>query len=709
MSFRLFFTITLLLFGTSLRAQPNCVEAEDCKSQLFRFEISSGALSGASNLLPLLQNLAGSEGIRNLIQQPRTLSPIAIPPKKELCVREKSLNNPLFAQIDCNNHKLCEKSDLNPEVRMQLCFNLPCPIFEGTLQAGKCNGVSNVFTPVVSFPEPLRITNSRMVPTSVDFRSPQANICFRIEELSLTTAVQLNLDTKGTALADNNIRLSNISPTLDGPRNVCVRAQIDLRSPTPVTNLKIETMDQTPFISDTVIREASAGIEIAGLSGYPAGDIDRIKTEIIPPLMSPLRETVESSIKSALGKVFEDEINRLARVSAGSSVQVSTQTMMTEAGLGNLRFRESLSRVQCRALASAKRPIPSDHPCRSIDMFGDQIGSSIFSIGLMNELKGMKREGDLLNITSERIKQELIELKEVMRAERSPNDNPDDTSRFAEDGRVRFREYIEENIATYVDPLIEKISQNQLRSQIVNFVEFQDMQQGSFGRNVGVSVPEICSDTNPSAHARRSMPNCPIQAYTDLNEMNRLFDRMWRAGNLCQAGAGPYVATSEQYDAEGIPNGSGCEIEMNGLRCFLNSAPAITWDPATRKYKTRVNLKACHRRGIFSGIGRFGGDFTLDLSYIPEVASNGDFTLGRTSASLRVVPGSERFDLVRDSSLRSTIINTIQNAASNALKNSVRIPFASGLQGSSPVPLRPQGRVDTGPGFFGACLTTTSP
>ena len=701
--------ILLIIFLPVAWAQPNCVEAENCQSQLFRFEISNGILNGAgNNLLPLLNDLANSEGLRNLIQQPRTLTPIALPPKKETCEREKSQSNPLYVSIDCNNSRLCEQSGLNPEVRMQLCFNLPCPIFEGTLEAGKCDGVSNIFTPRVSFPEPLRITNSRMVPTSVDFRDPQANICFRIEELALNTTVQLNLDTNGTRLTDKNIRLSNVSPSLDGPRNVCVRARVDLRSPTPVSQLTIETMDNGPFISDAMIRAAASGISISGLSGYPASDLDRIKTEIIPPMMVPLRDTVESSLKSALAQVFEGEITRLARGGSGNSVQMNTQTMITEVGLGNFRFRESLSRVQCTALASAKRPIPQDHPCRSIDMFGDRINSEIFYLGLMNELKAMKREGEKLNITSENIKQELIALKEVMRTERNPNDDPSDTSRFAEDGRRRFREYIEENISTYVDPLIERISENQLRTQLVNFVEFQDMQQGTFGRNVGVSVPEICSDTNPSPHARRSMPNCPIQAYTDLNEMNRLLDHMWREGNLCQAGKGPYVATAEQYDEQGIPNGSGCEIEMNGMRCFLNSPPAINWDTATKKYKTRVNLKACHRRGIIAGIGRFGGDFNLDLSYVPEVASNGDFTLGRTTARLSVVPGSERFDLVRGSSLREKIMNTIQTAASDALKNSVRIPFASGLQNGSPIPLRPRPRVDTGPGFFGACLEVAS-
>lgn len=705
MLFQAILLTIFIVFIPRAGAQPNCVEAKDCQSQLFRFEISSAALNGAGNhLLPLLSNLAESEGLRNLIEQPRNISPITLPPKKEVCEREKSLNNPLFMEVNCDDHKLCEKNDLNSDVRMQLCFNLPCPIFEGTLQAGKCDGVSNIFTPTVSFPEPLKITKSRMVPTSVEFRAPEAHICFRIEELALTTTVQLNLDTRGTQLVDSHIRLSKVSPVLDAPKNVCVRAHIDLRSPTPVTQLRIETTDSTPFISDAMIREAASGINIAGLSGYPNSDLDRIKTEIIPPLLVPLRDTVESSLKSALSQVFEGEITRLARGGSGSSIEVNTQTMMTEAGLGSLRFRENLSRVQCTALASARRPIPQDHACRSIDMFGDSIDSPIFYLGLMNELKAMKRQGDHLNVTSERIKQELIALKEVMRAERSPNDDPSDTSQFAENGRRRFRDYIEENIATYVDPQIERISENQLRNQLVSFVEFQDMQQGNFGRNVGVNVPEICSDTNPSPHARRSMPNCPIQAYTDLNEMNRLFDRMWRSGNLCQAGGGPYVATSEQYDEAGIPNGTGCEIEMNGLRCFLNSAPAINWDPGTKKYKTRVNLKACHRRGIIAGIGRFGGDFTLDLSYVPEVASNGDFTLGRTTAKLRVVPGSERFDLVPSSSLRGTIMNTIETAASNALKNSVRIPFAGSLGSAGPVKLRPKGRVDTGAGFFGACL-----
>lgn len=698
----------LFLFASGLRAQPNCVDERQCRSQLFRFEVSNAVLRGSGDsFLPLLNELAHSPTLNSLIATPREIHEISLPPKSDICDREKANGNPLYAQVDCQNRRLCSDGSVSETVKTELCFHLPCPVFEGTLLTGKCNGKENIHATSVSFPSPLQITNINLAPTSVEFQSPRAKLCFRVDQLSLNASVQMNIDTTGTALPDSGLRLNNIRPSLDGPRDVCVKANIDLTSGTPVSQMEIETPAGTPFISDAMVRAAAGNVAISGLSGYPPEALERVKGELLPVMFTPIRDSIESALKSGLSHVFESELNKYSRNLGTNSLQVNTQSMMSEVGLGNFKFRETLAKVQCRALADAGRPVPMDHPCRADEMFASEIGRSTFPIGLTYELMRLKEDGLHLNLTSEQLKQELLALKDLMRAKKNDFDHPEDRSDFAEGNRRRFRGYIEDDIAKYVDPVIDRISQNQLRGQIVNFVEFQDLQQGNFGRNVGVDVPEICSDTNPSPHARRSIPNCPVQAYTDLNEMNSLLSRMWQSGTICQAGQGPYVDTPERFDRNGIPNGTGCEIEMNGMRCFLDSAPGINWNARTRKYQTRVKLKACHRHGVFLDIGRFGGDFNITLNYVPRICENGDFCLGRTTSSLTVVPGTERFDLVPSSTLRTRIMSTLESAVSDALRNSIRIPFSSRLQNTGSIPLRPDGRTDTGPGYFGACLTTS--
>lgn len=702
--------IVSLVFSFPSWAQPNCVDEKACQSQLLRFEVASSVLQGAGdNLLPLLNQMAQSQTITELIQKPRAISSINLPHNMANCEREKAASNPLFATIDCHGGNLCGRPELNPEVRGLICFQLPCPIFEGTLNPGKCGEVTSVFPTRVDFPTPLAIENARIVPTKVEYNAPAVKICLRIEELSLRSSVRLELDVSRTQLPDSGITLNNLNPRLDGPRNVCISANVNLASASAsaVSELKIETMDNTPFISDEMIRATSRGLELSGLSGYPEAELERIKGEIVPVIVQPLRDSVESALKSSLAQVFETELNRLSRhegIQGSQGFLVNTENLLSNVGLGNLRFRENLARTQCRGLAEARRPIPENHPCRSIPDFKDEIDRPLFGLGQYWELKELLKQGSQLNLTSESLKQELIALKDLMRAKVDPNNDPADLSDFAESGRARWREAIEEDIRTYVDPIIDRISRNQLEGHVASFIQIQDMLQGNLGRNVGVSVPDICSDTNPSPHARRSIPNCPVQAYVDLNELNTLFNRMWSEGTLCQTGRGPYTPSAEEFDERGIPNGSGCTIEYGGMRCYLNSSPSIQWDQRNRRYKMAVNLRACHRHGMIFGIGRFGGDFNLDMNFIPKVCDNGDFCLGRTSSSVRVVPGSERFDLVPGSSLRTRIVNTLKTSINTALSDSLRIPLASSLETASPLALEPDGRVDTGAGFFGACL-----
>lgn len=707
MILRSFIILLLGLCFSTAWAQPDCVDSRQCRSQLLRVEISNSILNNnARSLLPTLQNFAASNTLPSLLEKSFSLQPLGFPQNEESCRHEKSVGNPLFADIDCSTPGLCGRSDIAPEARSAMCFNLPCPVFEGTLNAGKCDSQTNIFPNQISFPTPVNVNRIRMTPTSVQFENGRAQLCFRVTELALDMSVRLGLDTRGTRLPDNGFSVSHISPTLDGPRDICIAANVNLGSPSPVSHITITTPDNTPFISDNMIRAASQQLQISGLSGYPADQLQRVQGEIVPVIFQPIRATVENAVKTSLSSVFEREINNLAgQMSGTGSHLVNSQDLASEFGLANLAVRDQVAITECALLRGAGRPIPPTHPCVGLSSYGTPITPENFHGPAINELMTLQYVAGDLPITSENLKQRLLAMRELILNQRNEFARPDDPPHFAQG----WREAREDEVREYIDPLVDRISRNQLNSQIFNFVEIQNqLQSGSASRNVGVSVPEICSDRNPSPHARREIPNCPVQAYIDLNEMNQVLDRMWNAGRLCQRGRGPFVPTmqngSPQYDEEGKPIGSGCYFEVEGLGCYLNNAPHITYDQRTRKYKTHVNLRGCYRGPAFLGLGRIGGDFNIDFSFTPKACNGGDFCMDHPDASWSVVPGSERFAMRPDSMLHGIVTDKINDAMNGAIGNTIRIPMASGVGPLANVPLEAEGRVDTGPGFFGACL-----
>ena len=702
MILRFLTTLMVSSIAVSAWAQPNCVEETQCKSQLLRVEISNSILNNnARSLLPALQNFASSSTLPSLIEREFPLVPLAFPQSGESCLREKQNNNPLFAEINCEERGLCGRANLNREVRALMCFRLPCPLFEGTLNAGKCGSEESIYPTQISFPTPVNVSKIRMTPTRVNFENGEATICFKISELNVSMGIRLGLDTRGTKLPDSGINVSNITQTLDGPRDVCLSASVNLGSPSPVSNLKVTPQGDTPFISDNMIREASRRLTLSGLSGYPADQLERVKGEIIPVIFQPLRQSVEDAVKTSLGSVFETEINKLAGQMAGNSSHlVSSRNLSSELGIANLQVRNQLARTECAALTGARRPIPPAHPCIGLSHYGAPITTS-FSSPMINELMELNRVSGELPITSENMKQRLIALKDVIRAQHNEFARPDDTPHF----REGWTEAREQTITEFIDPLVDLISRNQLNSQIFNFIEISNqLENGTNSRNVGVSVPEICSDTRPSPHARREIKNCPVQAYMDLNEMNQVLDRMWNAGRLCQKGRGPFVAEQPQYDAKGKPNGSGCYFEVGGMGCYLNTPPQINYDTRSRKYKTSVKLKSCYRGAVMLGQGKVGGDFNIDFSFTPKACNGGDFCMDKPDVNWSVVPGSERFALRPNSMLNGIVEDNIQSAINGAIGETIRIPMATSVGPLASVPLEAEGRVDTGPGFFGACL-----
>ncbi|MES2525625.1 MAG: hypothetical protein V4598_01005 [Bdellovibrionota bacterium] len=709
MILRIFAILMVYTSFATAWAQPNCVEETQCRSQLIRVEVSNSIFqNNGQSLLPILQNFSASPTLPAMIERSYPLPTLDFPHNKESCEREKR-TNPLFAEIDCSAKGLCGRPNLHPQVREAMCFKLPCPLFEGTLQTGSCGSEQNIYPNQISFPTPVNIQKIRMTPTRVDFSSNRATMCFRITELALNMSVRLSLDTRNTQLRDSGINITNVNPVLDGPREVCMSAGVDLASATPISNFTLTSPDGTPFISDEMIRTASQSLSIDGLSGYPAGQIDSIKGEIVPVIFQPLRDTVETAVRQSLSTVFEQQINTLASQASGSSSHlVSSENLASELGIGNLQIRNQLAKTECAALRGAGRPIPPTHACVGLPGFSGPITPENFSSPMINELMSLEYVSRDLQLTSESVKQRLIAMKDVIRAQIDEFDRPEDNSEFQQDIRRRRRENLEVTIREYIDPLVDRISRNQLEGQVVNFIQIQNQLSSGNSRNVGVSVPEICSDTNPSPHARKSIPNCPIQAYVDLNEMNQVFDRLWKAGRICQQGRGPYVPTmadgQQSYDPEGKPIGSGCYMEMGGMGCYLNSAPQIQYDARTRKYKTRINLKACYRGPVLFGQGRFGGDFNIDFAFTPKACHGGDFCMDNPDVSWNVVPGTERFGLRPSSFFRDMISGRIEDAMKSAVGDTIRIPMASGVGPLASIPLEAEGRVDSGPGYFGACL-----
>ncbi len=705
--------VLLILWSTSLWAQPNCVDETHCRSQLLRVEINNSIFqNSAQSLLPALQTFSASPVLPSLIERSFPLPIIPFPQNAESCLREKQ-TNPLFANINCSDRGLCGRADLNAQVRELMCFRLPCSLFEGTLHTGSCGSTTYMYPNEVSFPTPITIQKIRMTPTRVEFSGNRANLCFNINELSLNMSVRLGLDTRGTQIPDNALNVGNINPLLDGPRNVCVTADVNIGAANPVSNLVVTSPDGTPFISDEMIRSASRGLTISGLSGYPADQIERIKAELVPVIVQPLRDTVEDSIRKSLADVFQTQINTLASQGTGSSSHlVSGQNLASELGLGNLQIRDRVSILECAVLKNSSKPIPPDHACVGLPYYGGPITPENFSSPTINELMNLRDTARNAQITSESLKQRLLALKPLMLDEPMYGDDPNDHSDFAQRSRVAHRQNIQQDIAEYIDPIVDSISTNQLNSQIFNFVEIQNQLSNGSSRNVGVSIPEICSDRNPSPHARREMRNCPIQAYVDLNEFNQVLSRMWSAGRLCQQGRGAYVPTLEggqqKYDPEGKPIGSGCYMEVGGMGCYMNNPPQIRYDARTRKYKTSIHLKACYRPPAFLGIGRFGGDFNIDFSFSPKACNGGDFCMDKPDVNWSVVPGTERFSLRPGGFLTGIVTEGIQSAVNGAISNTIRIPLTSNVGPLAGIPLEAEGRTDSGPGFFGACLRLRS-
>lgn len=703
--------MAIFFFSTQVFAQQDCEAL--CGSQLLRVDVAANALNSknAQSLLPALQSFADSPMLQGMIQKKYPLTPIGFPHTMETCVREKAEGDPDFQGIDCNAPGLCSDKNLNPAVREKMCFKLPCPVLEGSLNPGKCAEQKDIYPVGISFPDPLDIKNIKLSPTKVELKDGAAKLCFNINQLEISMSTSLALETEKTNLPDKSIDITNINPILDKPKEICITANVDITNPNPVSNLKLTPQGNTPLISDDMIRKAASKLKIGGMSGYPADALSEIQSEVVPVLFQPMRDSIETALATSLGKVFEDQIKRIVSpftADGGASTMVDSRNFMNELGLSNLAARDQLAKTECAALKGAGRPIPEKHACIGLDHFGKKITPDEFDSSPSLELSSLEYAIKGKNVTSETIKQRLIALKDVLLAEKLPEFFAKDKD-GVELARTEewYHQSVVDRVKRSVDPLIDEIANNQLEGELYKFIQVSNQLNQGQSTQIGISLPEICSE-KASPHAGKKIKNCPIQVYADLNEFNKVITKMFDTGRMCMGGKGPYVpeldnAGKQKYYKNGasIAKG-GCAMEVAGMSCYIKQPPQIKYDTKTKKYKVDLKMKECFYPGVILGLGKFGGDFNIDFSFDPKACHNGDFCMDKPDVKWNVVKGTERFGMQESSFFHGIITGKINDAIKNAMSNQIRIPLASGV--NSPVPLQAEGRVDSGPGYFGACL-----
>lgn len=142
------------------------------------------------------------------------------------------------------------------------------------------------------------------------------------------------------------------------------------------------------------------------------------------------------------------------------------------------------------------------------------------------------------------------------------------------------------------------------------------------------------------------------------------------------------------------------------MRCYLNGAPKIVFDGSRNGYKVLLNTKDCFRGSVALGQGKIGGDINFEIAFTPTICGGGDFCLSKPDAQWNVVPNSARFALRESSFLNGMVKKTIDGKLNQMIGETIRIPLMGGTGMMANLPVIPEGRVDTGDGFFGACLTT---
>lgn len=667
-------------------AQALDIDAAHCRSQLLRVNVANGALTDVSgrSVVPMLREILPA--IKSSLETSFTIPELDFPPNEDECKR---------LGANCTDRGLCKNPNTPAEIRSALCFELPCALLEGTLNAGKCNNTSYIFAASIAFPTPLVIEKIDWNVKDVSYTGSEAKICVELTELSLSMGTQISFDTHGTNLPENFVGISDIKADLDGKRDICIKARVDLASSHPLNHVRIETDNSAPFISDNMLRNAVRNVKVTGLSGYRPADLARVVPELLPVILQPIRETIESGVTAALGQIIEDQVARASANLASSQEPnfLNTQAFMSELSYVPTTLWNEVYFQECRNLVFSNRPIPVGHPCIGLEVTPSKID---FRPGIHDRPKIAQNSDAKFfsenyvmntldvpsfypNVVAESFKQRLLALKEILK---STDVHPSLERERILTQRSRFISYI-------IDPFVRRMEQRLAQDTALRSVEIQGELVQGVRREVSIALPELCSTTTYSPHQNVSIPNCPIQVFADMNEFNRVLRSLWENGRICSSG-----------------KGVDCVLPTDSISCTLIAAPQLKFVPGTKRYATDIKLKGCRADILPFGIfgATLGGDFNVSLNFIPKACFNGDFCIDQPRISWTLARGSET-GLLQDPIIRGQITSAINSGIQSAMGQAFRIPFGSATSGIfSQVPLKAEGRTKSGNGYFGVCL-----
>jgi hypothetical protein len=503
--------------------------------------------------------------------------------------------------------------------------------------------------------------------------------------MSLNLGVGIDFDNNGTQY--QQVGLNNLNVDLDGQRQVCLSATVDLTKRPILSEVRLEPVGNQPFVSNAMIDRGLRTSTVQGLTGYTPETLEVLKITALPPLARYFRPSLENAIAKVLSTTFE------TTVSGYLSGLNPSDSMVSELGVGNLAVKKYAELLDCSMMKRERATIPANHACYT-NLFPGRISDHYSLRNLPSVENAVQMLSETMarnsNVTSEALKQRLAGFSDRM-------------------NRLGLASLYNSRI----NPILNQITATQSRSTLMSGIELVGDLSNSSQLSVGFCLPEICNKEAPSAHENRSIPNCPIQTYVDINELNNLMQAMYDSGRLCHRGQGDFVPQRNSRgevlrDNGGLARGNGClfavEEDPKGLRCYLNGPPKMEFDRASNRYQVKLKTQECFRDAVFAGQGKVGGDIDFTIGFTPSICNGGDFCLENGQASWNIVPGTARYALRDSSFLNSIVRNRIDDNLKEMVSSTLRFPLTSGQGPLSNIPVVPEGRIDAGEGYFGACL-----
>lgn len=686
--------IALFLFIMNFSfAQEDTCHVQKCRSQLMRLEVDSKTLARAVESSPELQSGSvealrtyfNSDLFSDSFETGYAIPSIAFPHNQELCLAKKADGNTYYQNIECVQENFCSNETIPEDIRSEMCFSFPCAFFKGDIN--QCPHTPSNGRPTrISFPKDIQLRDIDLEPLDVTLTNGEVSGCFNVTKLDVDIDVQVEM-ANDPQVNYQPIGMQGIELRVNQTRRVCMSASIDLQSSTPISNVKIKRADQK-FVSGEMVSRAVENAKLIGLDSYSEGSRRVVRTSILKPMTRHFQKSIENSIELSLASAFEERLSGYFNQFTGSStrqIETPKSSFISELGVSNMMVSKYADLLECSILKSRGETF-ADHKCltKSYNFGSDPLKSKQVP-KLDKAVRYLKEQFTKYgNITSEALR---LKLKSF-------------------ESKINSKVYKRD-----IEPLVTEIGQNQERSRFMDGIElFTNLQTQQNNQSLGVGLQGICNTENNSPHKGRAINGCPVQVYVDTNEFNRLLTAMYEDGRMCHRGRGDFIperdSNGQQVYRNRFAQGQGCEFEMEekkgGLKCYLNGAPQLNYDPRTGKYVFDMKTKHCYRGSVFAGQGRIGGDINFEISYNPSICENGDLCLKDGSAEWNVVPGTERYAL-RDGSLFSGIVkDTINDQLTAMMSESVKLSFSDGVLAG--LPIKAGSQVDKGEGFFGLCL-----